>query len=214
MAFVLDSSLQRHNTEKWNKYSQKRKCAASVLVSTFMFLWAIYIFPGSVCPFCCRKVDRFWKYINRSQTHECGNWDWGHAILFCYYINGIFVAVLWSIPTLQIMQLSVLCSVQRPHIDGTDDMNRLFFRLSLIHVSYPLCSVFLKYCSKVKEKKLTLSTWSIYEIYFQGSTSPNRGQWAGRQLRLDERRRRARRERPRPRKRPGKSTCQPKWESQ
>jgi hypothetical protein len=21
-----------------------------------------------------------WEYINRSQTHECGNWDWGRAI--------------------------------------------------------------------------------------------------------------------------------------
>jgi hypothetical protein len=24
--------------------------------------------------------DRSWEYINRSQTHECGNWDWGCAI--------------------------------------------------------------------------------------------------------------------------------------
>ncbi len=48
---------------------------------TFMCLWAIYIFPRSICPFCCRKyVDRSWEYINRSQTHECGNWDWGRAI--------------------------------------------------------------------------------------------------------------------------------------
>jgi hypothetical protein len=38
---------------------------------------SIYIFPRSICLFCCRKfvVDRSWKYINRSQTHECGNWD-------------------------------------------------------------------------------------------------------------------------------------------
>jgi hypothetical protein len=21
------------------------------------------------------NVDRSWEYINRSQTHECGNWD-------------------------------------------------------------------------------------------------------------------------------------------
>ncbi len=25
-------------------------------------------------------VDRSWEYINRSQTHESGNWDWGRAI--------------------------------------------------------------------------------------------------------------------------------------
>ncbi len=26
--------------------------------------------------------DRWWEYKNRSQTHECGNWDCGHAIPF------------------------------------------------------------------------------------------------------------------------------------
>ncbi len=25
-------------------------------------------------------VERSWAYINRSQTHECGNWDWGRVI--------------------------------------------------------------------------------------------------------------------------------------
>ncbi len=27
-------------------------------------------------------VERSWKYINRSQTHGCGNWDWGRTIPF------------------------------------------------------------------------------------------------------------------------------------
>ncbi len=29
-----------------------------------------------------KYVDRSWGYINRSQTHECGNRDWGRAIPF------------------------------------------------------------------------------------------------------------------------------------
>jgi hypothetical protein len=29
-----------------------------------------------------KYVDRFWEYVNRSQTHECGNWDWRSAIPF------------------------------------------------------------------------------------------------------------------------------------
>ncbi len=63
------------------KYSQKMNCAATVLISTFMCLWAISIFSWSICLFCCRKyVDRSWKYVNRSQTHEWGNWDWSRAI--------------------------------------------------------------------------------------------------------------------------------------
>jgi hypothetical protein len=46
-----------------------------------MRLWLIYLFPWLVCLFCWRKyVDQSWDSINRSQTHECGNWGWGRAI--------------------------------------------------------------------------------------------------------------------------------------
>ncbi len=38
------------------KYSQKRNCATTFPVPTFMFLWAIYIFAQSVCLFCCRQI--------------------------------------------------------------------------------------------------------------------------------------------------------------
>jgi len=42
----------------WNKCSQERNCAATVQIPTFMFLWAIYIFPRSALLFSCRRIGR------------------------------------------------------------------------------------------------------------------------------------------------------------
>jgi hypothetical protein len=70
-------------------YSFSGNSAASAPISTFLCLWAIYIVPGSVHIFPpAEQGDRSWEYINRSQTHECGNWDWYPDIPFL----GIFVS--------------------------------------------------------------------------------------------------------------------------
>ncbi len=45
-------------------------------IPTLIYLWEIYIFPGSVCQICGPILG-----IDKSLTEdECGNWDWGHAI--------------------------------------------------------------------------------------------------------------------------------------
>ncbi len=69
-----------------NKYSQGRNCAATVPIPAFMFLWAIYVFPLSVCLFCCRKIGGpnvgicrsltdtwVWKLGRRSRNSLSGN---------------------------------------------------------------------------------------------------------------------------------------------
>jgi hypothetical protein len=76
------SALQSQNAENLKQiFPEKEYRGALVPISTFMCLWANYIFSRWVCLFCWRKyVDWSWEYINRSKTHECGNWGWGRAI--------------------------------------------------------------------------------------------------------------------------------------
>ncbi len=72
--------LQRPNTENWKqKFPEKelRGLSPNFHIHVSVCLWL------SVCLFCYREIcGRSWEYMNRSQTHECGNRDWGRAILF------------------------------------------------------------------------------------------------------------------------------------
>ncbi len=66
-----------------NKYSFSGNCAATVPISTFMSLWVLYIYSHHRSAYSSEGImwtDPAWEYINRSQTHDYGNWDWGRAI--------------------------------------------------------------------------------------------------------------------------------------
>ncbi len=77
--YAVQGHIAKRPYRKFETYIFRKgitHCAALVPISTFICLRAIYIIPRSICLFCCRKyVDQSWEYINRSQTHECGNWD-------------------------------------------------------------------------------------------------------------------------------------------
>ncbi len=95
-------------------YSQKWNCSASFPISKFMYLWAIYIFPGSVYLFCFCKIGRrilriyepltdtqMWKWvtehynyvleINRSPSFFSGNTKIGTR-----HLNWILTGPFWS----------------------------------------------------------------------------------------------------------------------
>jgi hypothetical protein len=62
-------------SQKWNsRYFQNRIIMFCPPISTFMYLWAIYILYiwDMGLP-----EHQSWEYINHSQIHECGNWERG-----------------------------------------------------------------------------------------------------------------------------------------
>ncbi len=85
-----------HCTKNPIYISQKWNCSASFPIPTFMYLWAIYIFPGSVCLFGCCKIGRpiVGIYTCKSLTDT---WMWklgGKILLFCFANNGRTVSFL------------------------------------------------------------------------------------------------------------------------
>ncbi len=95
---------------KWNCYFLNRIIMFCLPVPTpiCLWVWEIYIFPGSVCLLCCREIcgPILEIYtVNRSQTHECGNWDWGRVIprkgihkwdFPCSVRNDLISPLLWN----------------------------------------------------------------------------------------------------------------------
>ncbi len=68
-------------SQNWNCYFQNR---IIIYVSQFIHSYIcerfIYFQDRSAYSVAGKYVDRSREYINCSQTHECGNWDWGRAI--------------------------------------------------------------------------------------------------------------------------------------
>ncbi len=77
--------FQPRNVTMWPCYFQNSIIMFCLTISTFMYLWAIYIFPWSVCLFCCSQIVRPILAIYKSLTdtvHECRNCEQGHSFIY------------------------------------------------------------------------------------------------------------------------------------
>ncbi len=88
-----------------NKYSQKKNCAALVPISTFTCLWAIYIFPRSVCLFYCRKIRGPILGIYKSLTDT---WMWKLGLR----PHNSFSGNTWMGFSLHCVMLQTYCIIQ------------------------------------------------------------------------------------------------------
>ncbi len=76
-----DSALQRQNAENLKQiFPEKEYRGLSPNFNIHVSVSELYISTMGQ-PFLLEDIcDRSWEYINRSPTHECGNWGWGRAI--------------------------------------------------------------------------------------------------------------------------------------
>ncbi len=87
-------------------YSFSGNCAASVLIAIHSCVCERFIYSQNRSTYFLqqnRQTDSDNKlYINRSQTHECGNWDCSRPIPFLRISNFEFlVFVLCSVPNVE-----------------------------------------------------------------------------------------------------------------
>ncbi len=83
-------------SQKWNCYFPKQNYnVLSPAVPTLIYLWGIYIFPGSVCLFCCREIcgpilgiyklltdTWMWKLGPRPRNTGIHKWDFPCSVLW------------------------------------------------------------------------------------------------------------------------------------
>ncbi len=134
-------------SHKWNCYFQTRIIMFCLPVPTLIYLWEIYIFPGPVCLFCCRKyVDRSWECINRSHTHECGNWDWGRAIPR----KGIQCSVAQPVARRLAVRISARHPRGGPFLSGRHGDNKRVIDENYIWILY-VCSIDININKEIKK---------------------------------------------------------------
>ncbi len=147
------------------RYIQNSIIMLCLPIPTIIYLWEIYIFPGSVCLFfaAAKYVERSWEYINRSQTHECRNWEWGRTIPF----PGIHKLDFGTVCT---GRLNPMHRKKEPERDCVSRLKAYNIKLILLHalMVYSVgASLPLYTKSLLKRRPITVCTYPDTLCWFQ-----------------------------------------------
>jgi hypothetical protein len=112
-------------SQKWTCYFQNKIVMFCLPVPTLIYLWEIYIFPGSFCLFCCREICGL-MLVNKSLTDT---WMWKLVLRLAIPRKGI---QKWDFP----------CSVTLVHNHSLFWLYLCIYRLTVPSSCYPLPYIF------------------------------------------------------------------------
>ncbi len=142
-------------------------------------------------------MDRLLEYINRSQTHECGNWDWGHTEkkenqIFLIYKGSQKSHIRLTASTNMVKYLRISSYIRKPFLIYDFATDLTWISLYMMKISLSFLSVHAVSFLWAHKSDFLCSVLAVREnlvinndLYCGGSTTPVDPTWCGAGVRAD-----------------------------